>query len=120
MVYQCRRKDGGTYLKAKLKSGEWVWPDQVIAESSGHYLAHCGECFIEFRTDAPNSYTCPNCVARELKAQRPDQELVGSATFSRLGMARPFTQAPVATNATDAQRERIDRGRVVDDEGSPF
>lgn len=121
IVLTCRRKDGqGTYLKVKLTDGRWVWPNEVIAESSGTYTARCGECVIEFLTDAPNASTCPNCVARERRAQRPDRELVGSSTFSRLGRAPAFTPAPAFDNATTEQRERIDRGRVSDDEGVPF
>ena len=120
LVHQCRTRSGGTYLKVRLVTGEWVWPNEVIAESSGAYAAWCGECGIEYRTDAPNSHTCPNCVAREIRNQRPDGELTGSWTFARLGAAPRFTPAPVVVNATDEQRARVDRGRVIGDDDVPF
>jgi hypothetical protein len=110
----------GPYFKVLLVTGEWVWPNDVIAESSGAYLASCGECGIEFRTAAPNSHTCPNCVDRERQSQRPDREMTGSATFARLGPARRFTPAPVTAEATDEQRASVDRWRVNDDSDSPF
>lgn len=119
IVYSCRGAKG-LYLKVKLADGRWVWPGDVIAESSGRYLASCGECGIDYRTDAPNSHTCPNCVGRERRSQRPDYERGGNATFAGLPIARPFTPAPVQVNASEEQRAQVERGRVSDDEGSPF
>jgi hypothetical protein len=119
VVFRCRGRRG-PYFKAKLRTGEWVWPDQVIAESSGTYAARCGECCIDFRSQAANSHTCPNCVARESRSQGHDRAWVGSATFSRMPAAKTFTPAPVTVSATPEQRERIDRGRVSDDSDSPF
>jgi hypothetical protein len=119
IVFRCRGQRG-PYFKVKLSTGEWVWPDQVIAESSGPYLRTCGECGIEFRSEAPNSYTCPNCVAGIRRAQGDHDHARGSRTFSRMPAAKKFQPAPVRVDATEEQRERIDRGRVSDDSDSPF
>jgi hypothetical protein len=119
IVYRCRGQRG-PYFKARLQTGEWVWPDQVIAQSSGPYLRTCGECGIDFRSEAANSHTCPNCVARESRSQGHDRDWVGSATFSRMPAAKKFQPAPVTVSATPEQRERIDRGRVSDDADVPY
>jgi hypothetical protein len=53
----------GVYWKVKLDSGEWVWPDRVVAESTGPCIARCVECELDYRGDSPAAGgLCPNCV----------------------------------------------------------
>lgn len=112
-VIKCRYRAPreGTYFRVRLVTGVWVWPEQVIAESEGPYLTTCIECAIGMRTKAPNGLgLCVNCAERD--EDRRARQLVGSSTFARSRAAQRFQPASVTVNATNEQRERIDRGRV--------
>jgi hypothetical protein len=68
-----------TYLryfwKVKLQSGAWVWPDGIVADSTGPCIARCVECELEYRGETPQSGgLCPNCAHAQLARQRPDHD----------------------------------------------
>ena len=58
-----RKSDGAPYFKAKIENtGELVWPDRVVADSSGAFEHECTDCEIRFRSDAALDPLCPNCA----------------------------------------------------------
>src|SRR5262245_26672405 len=60
----CEKRDGtGRYWKVRLNSGEWVWPDQLVADGLGAHLATCADCNIRFVTADPSRPTCDRCEA---------------------------------------------------------
>lgn len=79
-VRRCTRKAPrpGHYYKVCLVTGEWVWPDRVIAESEGPYVTTCVDCGIAMKTQAPNGQgMCVNCAARENASAGPDARTPG-------------------------------------------
>jgi len=60
-----RKRDGVPFFKARpLTGGALVWPDHVVADSTGAYERTCTDCEITFKTDIVQEPLCPNCDRR--------------------------------------------------------
>ena len=59
-LLRCEKRDGGSYWKVKLDSGEWVWPDGLIVDGPGDRVGTCGDCGLSFMSTGALAL-CPIC-----------------------------------------------------------
>ena len=116
-------KAGKTYPKVKIlagpRAGQTAWPWELPVRwtvaldfEPARVKCRCSECDRKFWAPQHQS-RCRECVRQaEAEDSVKSSTNTGSRTFSRLGAAPAFQAAPVAANATEEQRERVERGRV--------
>jgi hypothetical protein len=102
-VKRCKRKPPktGHYYKVLLDDGSWVWPDRVVAASSGAHECRCAECRMRFRSDDPHEVLCPNC------------DTYGSERLAEEALPGANIRHPIKESAVALARMRAARGAAT-------
>jgi uncharacterized Zn finger protein (UPF0148 family) len=133
VMMHCKR----TYWKVKLQSGEWVYPNDVVADTDGPFEYRCQECGIPFRTKSQGEPFCPVHDNREamvqsyersrnisdihryhLESKRANFRVAPDAGLNQAAAGTVREAVPTPENATTAAVRKI--AQQIDDTEYPF